>query len=385
MLDAVRNQFSLPHLFVAVVAAFLLLGVAVPSAAHASDGPLQRALERFVARDGGPPGIVVVVTRGHSVDVRTAGVASFDTRRPIRIDDHMRLASVAKAFSGAATLSLVSAGRLDLDDTIGKWRPDLPRSWWPVTLRQLLNHTSGIPDFSLEPAFRDALLASLEVAPPPRQLLAFVFDKKPSFDPGTRYRYSNSDNIIVGLIVEAATSRTYEHVLERRVYRPLGLARTSLPSGPYLPRPLLRGYEIADDPPVDVSELFAAGWTWASGGVVSTPGDAARFVRGYVGGAIVDRKARAAQFRFIPGASSEPPGPGANAAGLGLFRYETRCGTVYGHTGNTPGYTQFISATADGTRSAIVSINGQITPDRDAAAFAELRRIYELAVCAALR
>jgi D-alanyl-D-alanine carboxypeptidase len=68
-----------------------------------------------------------------------------------------------------------------------------------------------------------------------------------------------------------------------------------------------------------------------------------------------------------------------------LFRYDTACGTVYGHTGNTPGYTQFISATSDGTRSAVVSINGQITPERDEKRFAELRRIYALAVCAALR
>ena len=74
-----------------------------------------------------------------------------------------------------------------------------------------------------------------------------------------------------------------------------------------------------------------------------------------------------------------------NSAGLALFRYETPCGTVYGHTGNTTGYTQFIASTADGRRSVVVSINGQITPDRDEERFAELRRIYELAVCAALR
>src|SRR5262245_6533269 len=152
-----------------------------------------------------------------------------------------------------------------------------------------------------------------------------------------------------------------------------------------MPRPFVRGYDIRDNPPSDVSEAFAAGWTWASGGVVSTPADATRFVRGYVSGELFDRKTRAAQFRFRRGASSEPPGPGENSAGLGLFRYETACGTVYGHTGNTAGYTQFISATADGTRSAVVSINAQITPDRDEKRFAELRHIYALAVCAALR
>lgn len=144
---------------------------------------------------------------------------------------------------------------------------------------------------------------------------------------------------------------------------------------------LLRGW---DDPPSDVSELFAAGWAWASGGIVSTPADATRFVRGYVSGALINRKTRAAQFQFVQG-GSEPPGPGVNSAGLGLFRYQTSCGTVYGHTGNTPGYTQFISATADGERSAVVSINGQITPERNKERFAELRDLYTLAVCAALQ
>lgn len=108
-------------------------------------------------------------------------------------------------------------------------------------------------------------------------------------------------------------------------------------------------------------------------------------MRGYVGGALIDQKTRAAQFQFQQGGKSEPPGPGVNSAGLGLFRYETTCGTVYGHTGNTAGYTQFIAATADGRRSVVVSINGQITPERDEERFAELRRIYELAVCAVLR
>ena len=125
--------------------------------------------------------------------------------------------------------------------------------------------------------------------------------------------------------------------------------------------------------------MFAAGWTWASGGVVSTPADANRFVRQYV-----KASARAKSFRFIRGGSSEPPGPGQNAAGLALFRYQTRCGTVYGHTGNTAGYTQFIASNRQGSRSATVSINAQITPSSDAARFRDLRRIFELAVCAAL-
>jgi D-alanyl-D-alanine carboxypeptidase len=85
----------------------------------------------------------------------------------------------------------------------------------------------------------------------------------------------------------------------------------------------------------------------------------------------------------VPGAS-EPTGPGENSAGLAIFRYRTRCGTVYGHTGNTAGFTQFIAANADGTRSTVVSVNAQITPKAASRRFGELRRIYTLAVCSAL-
>ena len=146
----------------------------------------------------------------------------------------------------------------------------------------------------------------------------------------------------------------------------------------------MHGYKAAPpQPPVDVTHEFAAGWAWASGGVVSTPRDANAFIRAYARGATTSPAAHRAQFTFRPG-SSEPPGPGQNSAGLAIFRYQTRCGTVYGHTGNTPGYTQFAAATRDGSRSAVVSINSQITPHINSDRFPELRRIYILAVCAAL-
>ncbi|MBI3801302.1 MAG: beta-lactamase family protein [Deltaproteobacteria bacterium] len=129
--------------------------------------------------------------RGERIDVHTAGVADIATHRPIDIDDHMRLASVSKAFSGAAALALVASGRLSLDDTIGSKRPDLPVAWWPVTLRQVLNHTSGLPDFTADPRFLQALENSLLQAPPPRQLLSFVEDKPLAFKAGSQYRQAH--------------------------------------------------------------------------------------------------------------------------------------------------------------------------------------------------
>ncbi len=364
------------------------VAVLLPGAAHAgapppevADAVLDRLLQRFIATPGASPGIAVVVHRGAELDFHTAGVANVETGAPISIDDHMRLASVAKAFSGAAALRLVSEGRLSLNTTIGSLLPGLPAAWSKVNLRQLLQHTSGIPDFSQDQAFRNAVVASLTDPLPPRKLLSFVAHQPLEFAPGTEYRYSNSDNIIVGLMVKAVTGMAYTEALQQLVYGPLGLENTSLPRGVKMPSPTMHGYEV--DPIEDVTELIAAGWSWASGGVVSTPRDADRFVRGYASDASFSRAVHGSQFRFIPG-SSQPPGPGVNSVGLGIFRYETSCGTVYGHTGNTAGYTQFVAATVNGRRSTVVSVNSQITPSGDPLVWARLHRIFEAAVCAAM-
>jgi D-alanyl-D-alanine carboxypeptidase len=335
-----------------------------------------------------------VVQRGQSREVHTFGVANLRNERRMRVDDRMRIASAAKAFSGAVALSLVGNPdeELSLDDTIGEHLSDLreppPAAWSEVTLRQLLNHTSGLPDFSESEAFRDALVERLRHPDPPAKLLTYAYDLNGGdtlFDPGTQYHYSNSDNIAVALMVEEATGEAYEDQLKKRVYRPLGLSRTSLPVGPELTRPFIHGYDLSESPPEDVSELIAAGWSWASGGIVSTPADLNSFIRGYVGGDLFDPETRAEQRVVFEGGGSEPPGPGENSAGLGVFRYETVCGTVWGHTGNTLGYTQFMAASPNGRRSVTVSINAQITRSvGDPDAFRALRRAEGLAVCAAL-
>jgi D-alanyl-D-alanine carboxypeptidase len=368
----------------------LLCTIPTPGAASASSRcqpkfcALTQAVQALVGEPGGPPGVIVLVQRRSESTTMTAGVADLATGRPIRTSDEMRLASVSKAYSGAVALSLVSSGRLSLSDTIGRRLPALPRAWSKISLRQLLNHTSRIPDFSKQKAFTTALLANLQNPPPPADLLTSVEDLPLLPRHGSNYSYSNSDNIIVGLMAAAAAGRPYEDVLMSKVLAPLGLHHTGLPSDSSIPVPFLHGYDLSPNAqPDDVSTLFAAGWTWAAGAVVANPTDTSTFIRGYASGRLIDKRTVEQQFQFVPG-DSEPPGPGINEAGLALFRYSTPCGTVYGHTGNTAGYTQFAAASRDGSRSVTVSANAQITPTTNSAFFGQLRNIDELAVCAAL-
>jgi D-alanyl-D-alanine carboxypeptidase len=369
---------------VAVLVALSAGTVAGAAGSGSAATTLQRALDAFVKGDDAPPGIAVMVQNGSASNVYVAGVADIETGAAWAPGDAMRMASVAKAFSGAAAVSAVADGKLSLDDTVGKILPDQPSAWGNVTLAQLLQHTSGVPDFSGSETFRHAVQASPTVSVPPEQLLSYVADQPLAFPPGSKYEYSNSDNVLVGLMVAAVDGRSYPDSLVARVYTPLGLTTTSLPEGPEMPAPFVHGYQ--PDPPLqeDVSEVLAGGWSWASGGIVSSLQDANRFVRGYASGQLTDAATRKQQFTFRKGSSS-PPGPGTNSVGLAIFRYRTRCGTVYGHTGNTPGYTQFVAATGNGKQSVVVSINSQLNPHVNAEGFAPLRRIYGLAVCAALQ
>jgi D-alanyl-D-alanine carboxypeptidase len=372
----------------AVIVASVLASCATGSSdADEADEALEAAMDELVGMPSGPPGVVVVVQRGGSRELHTAGVADVASGRVAEGTDLMRIASVAKAFSGAVALSLVDAGVMSLDDTIGERLPDQPAAFHAVTLGQLLHHTSGVPDFTDSPAFGQAVVASLEVPPPPRELVSYIADEPLVFPSGSEYRYSNSDNIYVGLMVEQATGRSYAQALATEVSEPLDLDDTNLPEGPELADPAIHGYDEPPDPPEDVTHLLAAGWAWASGGVVSTPFELNDFIRGYVGGELFGGDVQDQQWLFIPGAHSEPTGPGDNAAGLALFRYETPCGTVYGHTGNTFGYTQFAAASEDGRRSATVAMTLQRTQKDEGAAllvWEQLRRVQERAVCAAM-
>jgi D-alanyl-D-alanine carboxypeptidase len=259
----------------ALSAGFALVAALVPAAGAVPAGPADRALDRalrkVVQAPGGPPGVISIVTRGGRSFVHRAGVADTKTKRRWRRSDHMRLASTSKAFNGAVALSLVRRGVLELNDTIGERLPSLPAAWGAVTLSQALHHTSGLPDFAASPGWQADLNADPVGRLTAPQLIAYVAGEPLLFPPGSAYKYSNTDNIVVGLMAEAATGQSYERLLQSRVFSPLGLSGTSLPNGPRLPRPFARGYVIDPPEPIeDASEAISMSALGASGGMQST-------------------------------------------------------------------------------------------------------------------
>ena len=296
----------------------------------------------------------------------------------------MRIASVAKAFSAAVALRLVGDRKLGLDDTIGELRPDLPAAWHGVTVRRMLNHTSGLPDYT-----KSAGLLRPDQTRPGRLRLDRrdhrLGRERPArvSRPGARYEYSNTDNIVIGLIAEKVSGRPYGRLLRNFVFRPLGLGRTSFPTDVKLPGPYIHGYQPEGAGYEDVSELISPSGAWASGAIVSTPRELNTFVRGYLGRRLFPRRLRRAQLRFVRG-NSDPPGPGTNFAGLGVFRYRTKCGSMYGHTGSFPGYGQFAASSRFGSRSVTSSIN-IAPPPPGSEVLDKLRAMQRTLVCEALK
>jgi D-alanyl-D-alanine carboxypeptidase len=366
------------------LAAIALLLCLAPAGASArtTDKQIRDAATALTKAKLGPPGVIVTLHSNGKTTSISAGRRYLKVTGPPRLDDHTRLASVTKAYTGAIVLRLVDQERIGLDDTVGEHLPDMPLGWQKVTIRQLLNHTSGIPDYTKSVGFFTQFQTAPKEVVPPQKIIDWVRAEPLLFPSGSKYEYSNTDNIIAALIAEKTSNRTYPNLLQMVVFAPLNLRNTSLPTTTALHKPYIHGY-VAESVKgktayEDVSTILSPTGAWASGGLESTPRDLGDFIRGLLAKKFFGTRIQKQQFKWVKGGQSSPPGPGSNSAGLSLFRYETRCGTVYGHTGNFPGYVQFAAADKTGKRSVTTSLN---IPAPTGKLLKQLRELQTKAVC----
>jgi D-alanyl-D-alanine carboxypeptidase len=276
---------------------------------------------------------------------------------PLRLRQRYRIASETKTFVAALVLKLSEEGTLSLDDTVEEWHPGMVPGGNSITVRHLLNHTSGLYDYTVDPAVIEAYEAYLngdeEFFWEPEELVDVATSHPPLFLPGASWSYSNTGYIVAGLIVEAATGAALEVLLEEKIFDPLGLGDTYLPiaearlSGPHSHGYLLpgEGLELPNDKPLDVTR-FSPSWAWAAGGVVSDAGDVARFYRALLDGRVLTEESMAEMKAVVD------VGYGAGY-GLGLVRLDTPCGPVWGHNGNFPGFVSNVLSTEYGRRQVV--------------------------------
>ncbi|RLL67742.1 serine hydrolase domain-containing protein [Streptomyces sp. Z26] len=315
----------------------------------------------------GTVGVVARTTGPHGPRHATAGVADQATGDPVRPGDSFRVASTTKTFVSTVVLQLVGEGRLSLDDTVEHRLPGVVsgngNDGGGITVRQLLQHTSGLYDYTADlPVLttRDGYLDGRRTTWSPEQLVAVATKHAPNFEPGDGWSYSNTNYTLAGMIIEKITGHSWQREVTARVIRPLKLRDTVAPTtDPRLPGRHLRGYSAFGDDkaPIDVTEInpSVAG---AAGAMISTTADLSRFYQALLGGRLL-RPAELAEMKATVRAPElDPAWPGLRY-GLGLMEVPLTCGgSYYSHGGDIAGYTTRNGVSEDGRRAVTVNATG---------------------------
>jgi D-alanyl-D-alanine carboxypeptidase len=344
---------------VATVASVLVLLAAasahdqVRSSAPAHNAQLQKIARGLV--NAGAPGAVVVVSTPGGIREAAAGVARLRPRERMQATDRFRIASVTKTFIATVSLQLAAEGRLQLGDPVEHWLPGLVPNGRSITLRQLLNHTSGLFSFNEDDDFKKALIADPGRSWSRREVLSVAFSHPPLFAPGTNWSYSNTNYVLLGLVIEAVTGSTLELQLQQRILTPLKLEATSFPTATAIEGSFAHGYvgphpglPIARGTLLDVSSILSPSFAWGMGNMVSNAPDLTRFFAALLRGRLLPAKQLAEM----------KTGSSANAVyGLGLRTTYAACGTAVGHEGDIAGYRTAVWAMPSGRRVAVAMVN----------------------------
>ncbi|MDP9796711.1 D-alanyl-D-alanine carboxypeptidase [Catenuloplanes nepalensis] len=341
----------------ALLTGLTLVTAPAPASAR-SGGAAQSALDALVRADGFPGALAAITSRSGRTRDLTAGVGDLRTGAKPPADGYVRIGSNTKTFTAVAVLQLAGEGRIGLDEPISTYLPGLVPDGERITVRQLLQHTSGLANYTDHMPDED-FTSGRHRYREPRELLDVAFAHAPDFAPGTGWRYSNTGYIVLGLLIQRVSGRPLAEQITERVIDRAGLRRTYFPAvgDETIRAPHPRGYLGPDR--VDVTE-FDPSWGWAAGQMISTPRDLNAFFRALLGGRLL-RPAELTEMKRTVDASAGL-WPGARY-GLGLASSSLSCGGVYwGHGGDLPGFETRGGATEDGRA---VSIALTTTPDTE--------------------
>jgi D-alanyl-D-alanine carboxypeptidase len=296
------------------------------------------------------PGVVVTVKKGDASWSYASGEGNIERNHKMHADFSFRIGSTTKTFVATVALQLAGEKKLSLDDTVEKWLPGLIQGNGhdgnKIKIRQLLNHTSGLPDY-LTPEFRTKLLTNPGENYTAEQLIARGLELKPV----TGWVYSNTNYAIIGLIIKKVTGETYAEQIKKRIIEPLQLKETFLPgSSTDIPKKNARGYLDIGSKLVDITVLNPS-FANAAGDMISTGEDMTTFFRALLGGKLLIPEM---QKEMVTSTADSPFGK----YGLGIHQTKLPDGTiVWGHAGGIPGFTNFAGGTEDGQHVISININ----------------------------
>jgi D-alanyl-D-alanine carboxypeptidase len=348
------------RLFLGAAVALLLLGLPLTQPALGAHEPsLDRAtalrvvetVQSQLRRQALPGAIVGIQRDGRAPWLLARGHANLQTLRPMRRDEHVRIGSVTKAFVTTLLLRLAQEGRLSLDAPIAGYVAGVPGGG-AITLRRLANMTSGLADNFANPEFSLEYLTGETFTP--ERLVELGLALPTLFPPGTGWAYSNTNTVLLGMVIQQVTGEPLTRALRNRVFRPLGLRGTSLPSHRALPKPYASGYTYQTlNERLGDATFNTPTATWAAGGIVSTVPDLLKAARMFGTGrpllSAANQRQRTDWVRF-------PPNAPLQRYGLGVFDFN---GWI-GHNGGIPGYTTIAWYLPQRHLSLVVAVNSDI-------------------------
>ncbi|MEW9139521.1 serine hydrolase domain-containing protein [Bacillus wiedmannii] len=306
----------------------------------------------------GFPGILVKTYEGGKTWGYAAGVANLSTKKPMKTDFRFRIASVTKTFTATVVLQLAGENRLNLDDSIEKWLPGVIQGNGydakQITIRQILNHTSGIAEYSRtkEADFFKNRNKSFTA----EDLVKLGLSLPPDFAPGKGWSYSNTGYVLLGILIEKVTGNSYAEEIENRIIEPLELSNTFLPgNSSVIPGTNhARGYFQPDG----ASELkdityYNPSIGSSAGDMISTADDLNKFFSYLLSGKLLKEQQLKQMLTTVPTGSAE-------IVGYGLGIYETRLPngvSIWGHSGGIPGFSTFAGGTLGGKHTIAVNFN----------------------------
>jgi D-alanyl-D-alanine carboxypeptidase len=322
-------------------------GDTAPSA-HTVQKESKTLLQHLVSPTG--PGVAVLIARGDRVLLRTAiGRASIELGVPLSPDHVFRIASVTKIFTAATIMKLAEGGKLSLDDSLSKYLPNYPYAEG-VTLRQLLNHTAGVPEV------RAASDPQIKVDPLNTASVVTQIGRSPlDFRPGTRWSYSNSGYVLLGAVIEKVTGTPWRKALQELILDPVGLKQTRHGDHSILMPGRVCGYSTDNPDHVITNVTYGASTEpHAAGDLVSTLDDLFHWMRAIAGGQVVSKSG----FRLMITPTPDSLDVGYSY-GLGMYLSRVRGATAVGHTGQTGGFTSSVTYLPDDDITVVLLANDE--------------------------
>ncbi|MFD5618768.1 serine hydrolase domain-containing protein [Streptomyces yangpuensis] len=309
---------------------------------------------RQVMREAGVPGVIVGLwAPGKGSYVKAFGVADKATGAPMRTDFNTRIGSQTKTFTVTALLQLVDQGKVGLDDPIGDYISGVPNGNL-ITLRELAGMRSGLFNYSEDPDFDKAFTTDPDRRFTPQQLLAYSFKHPVQFAPDAKFQYSNTNLILLGLVIEKVTGRPLAEVIDKDVVAAAGLRRTFFPTGSEFPAPHAQGYtDQTASGKVEVSTDWDPSWAWAAGAMISDLQNLRSWARTLATGTLLTPETQAQRLKTT---NAGIPGAGY---GLGIFDVQ---GWI-GHNGSLPGYESLGVYLPQAQATMVVILNTDILHD----------------------